>query len=226
MTPKKGPTISVTPKKGPTIDVTPKNGPTIDVTPKMGPTWKVENIVASVTLYVVIPLVQLSKTLKDAEYNPDEFPGLIYYMSRNPKRSVLIFGTGKLVCAGAKNMEQIKEMVNNVKEILKKIDIHVTKEPLIEVQNVVASGSLGVDVNLESIAFELENAEYEPEQFPGLVYRMIQPRVAVLLFGTGRVVVAGAKEPAQVEEALWNLVERLKILKQLPQDYPKKPGSK
>lgn len=186
------------------------------------PSWKVENIVASVTLYVDIPLVQLSKTLRDAEYNPDEFPGLIYYISRQPKRSVLIFGTGKLVCAGAKTMEQIREMVDHVREVLKKIGIHATKEPLIEVQNVVASGSLGVDVNLERIAFELENAEYEPEQFPGLVYRMLQPRVAVLLFGTGRVVVAGAKEPAQVEEALWNLVERLRVLKELPEDYPKK----
>jgi transcription initiation factor TFIID TATA-box-binding protein len=189
----------------------------------MKPEWKVENIVASVTLYVDIPLIQLSKVLSDAEYNPDEFPGLIYYISRKPKRSVLVFGTGKLVCAGAKNMEQIKEMVDHVKLILKKISVNVTKQPLIEVQNVVASGSLGVDVNLERIAFELENAEYEPEQFPGLVYRMIQPKVAVLLFGTGRVVVAGAKEPAQVEEALWNMVEKLRALKELPAEYPPRP---
>lgn len=188
----------------------------------MKPIWKVENIVASVTLYVDIPLVQLSKVLRDAEYNPDEFPGLIYYISRQPKRSVLIFGTGKLVCAGAKTMEQIRAMVDHVREILKRVNVHATKEPLIEVQNVVASGALGVDVNLERIAFQLENAEYEPEQFPGLVYRMIQPRVAVLLFGTGRVVVAGAKEPAQVEEALWNLVERLRVLNELPPEYPKK----
>jgi transcription initiation factor TFIID TATA-box-binding protein len=189
----------------------------------MRPEWKVENIVASVTLYVDIPLIQLSKTLSDAEYNPDEFPGLIYYISRKPKRSVLIFGTGKLVCAGAKTMEQIREMVDHVRMILKKIGIHATQEPLIEVQNVVASGALGIDVNLERVAFQLENAEYEPEQFPGLVYRMIQPRVAVLLFGTGRVVVAGAKEPNQVEEALWNLVEKLRALNELPPEYPPRP---
>jgi len=63
----------------------------------------------------------------------------------------------------------------------------------IRIENVVASTSLGKELDLPGISKSLEGAEYEPEQFPGLVYRMKNPKAATLLFRSGKVVCTGAK---------------------------------
>ena len=82
----------------------------------------------------------------------------------------------------------------------------------IKIENVVASTSLGVELDLQSIALALDNAEYEPEQFPGLVYRMTDPKVVVLLFGSGKLVCTGAKKPQDAELAVDKITEELQSL--------------
>jgi len=85
-------------------------------------------------------------------------------------------------------------------------------EPKIEVQNIVASGDLGARINLNAIAISLglERVEYEPEQFPGLVYRLDAPKVVVLLFGSGKLVCTGARKPEDAEAAVDKITEELK----------------
>jgi transcription initiation factor TFIID TATA-box-binding protein len=72
------------------------------------------------------------------------------------------------------------------------------------VQNIVAVYDLNMQLNLTNIAMSLglENVEYEPEQFPGLVYRIEEPKVVLLLFGSGKVVCTGAKEKGEIAQAV------------------------
>ncbi len=74
--------------------------------------------------------------------------------------------------------------------------------PEIVVQNIVASADLEVELNLDAIVFGLPNCEYEPEQFPGLIYRLKKPKVVLLLFGSGKIVCTGAKTREDVENAI------------------------
>jgi transcription initiation factor TFIID TATA-box-binding protein len=89
--------------------------------------------------------------------------------------------------------------------------IDIPKKPEITIQNIVASADLHTVLNLNAIAIGLglENIEYEPEQFPGLVYRLSVPKVVMLLFGSGKLVVTGGKKPADAEAAVEKIVEEL-----------------
>ena len=102
--------------------------------------------------------------------------------------------------------------VGKVKEDLKKADIHIAIEPKVEVQNIVASSDLGQEINLNTVAITLglEKVEYEPEQFPGLVYRLDDPKVVVLLFGSGKMVCTGAKVPEDVVKAVDKIADELR----------------
>ncbi len=175
----------------------------------MGFGIRIENVVASATLKVEIPLEEVVKKIEGVEYEPEQFPGVVLRM-KQPKTACLIFSSGKLVCTGAKSPKETREAVANVVKMLRKIGVKVPENYEIDIQNIVARANLGRELNLDSIAFELENAEYEPEQFPGLVYRINEPRVAFLLFSSGKIVCTGAKTIADIKRAIEKLDRRLK----------------
>ncbi len=170
----------------------------------------IENIVASTTLADELDLNKIALALEGAEYEPDQFPGLIYRL-KEPKTAVLIFRSGKVNCTGAKDLESVYKTIRTIVEKLKKAGIDVYDEPEIVVQNIVAVYDLGVELNLIKIAMSLglENVEYEPEQFPGLVYRIEEPKVVLLLFGSGKVVCTGAKKEEEIVEAVKKLRQEL-----------------
>jgi len=172
---------------------------------------KVENIVASVALGIRIPLEVLTEHLEGTEYEPEQFPGLVYRM-KDPKAATLIFSSGKIVCTGARSIEDVGTVVKRVVKVLKENKIGEPKKYSIEIQNIVASSKLEGNLNLDQIAFELEDSEYEPEQFPGLVYRMKDPKVAFLLFSSGKVVCTGARKVEDVEYAVKTLSKKLKSM--------------
>ncbi|MDI3483927.1 MAG: TATA-box-binding protein [Methanothermobacter sp.] len=153
---------------------------------------KIENIVASATLGKSIDLTRVSKALKNVDFNREQFPGLVYKL-KNPKTAALIFGSGKLVCTGAKSIEDSKRAIKITVDKMRTMDPEIPEDFEIKIQNIVASANLGKPLNLEAVALGLENTEYEPEQFPGLVYRLDDPKVVLLLFGSGKVVCTGAK---------------------------------
>ena len=169
---------------------------------------KIENVVAFTTLNVKISLNSLVGNVENTEYEPEQFPGLVYRPT-NPRAAALIFSSGKIVCTGTKSIEKAKEAMKRVVEKIEQSGVKVPKKYPIEVENIVASAKINAELNLEDIAFSLDNAEYEPEQFPGLVYRISEPRVAFLLFGSGKIICTGAHKIDDIHEALGKFKDKL-----------------
>jgi len=169
----------------------------------------VENIVASVALNARIDLDKVSSQLEEMEYEPEQFPGIVYRIKK-PRAAALIFSSGKIVCTGARNLEDVKKVIKKVVSIIRKSGIKIPRDYTLEVENIVASAKFNAKLNLDTIAFNLENSEYEPEQFPGLVYRMDSPKVAFLLFGSGKVICTGGRSLQDVKAAVEKVHKRLK----------------
>jgi transcription initiation factor TFIID TATA-box-binding protein len=174
---------------------------------------QVVNIVVSTSLEHDIPLEKMAATLSNTEYNPEQFPGLVIRI-RDPKTSALIFSSGKVVCTGARSMDKVELSIDKIIKSLKKIGIDITIKPKITIQNIVASGSVGMDLNLNVLAMKLDNTEYEPEQFPGLVYKLDEAKATFLLFSNGKIVCTGTKSEEEVNIALDKLIINLKKVNQ------------
>lgn len=173
---------------------------------------KIQNIVVSTSLEHDIPLIKLAETLPNTEYNPEQFPGLVMRI-KDPKTSALIFSSGKVVCTGAKSLTKVKESINKIIKNLAKIRIRIKVKPKIIVQNMVASGNIFMDLNLNSLAMKLPNTEYEPEQFPGLVFKLQGTRATFLLFSNGKIVCTGTRSETKLREAVDKLIVTLKKFK-------------
>jgi len=173
---------------------------------------KIVNIVASTYLNHDIPLIKLAEKLPNTEYNPEQFPGLVMRI-KEPKTSALIFGSGKVVCTGARSMNKLRESIKQIVKNVEKVGIKITIQPRVKVQNMVASGDIGMDLNLNMLAMELENTEYEPEQFPGLVYKLSGTRATFLLFSNGKIVCTGTRSEPMLKDALNKLISTLLALK-------------
>jgi transcription initiation factor TFIID TATA-box-binding protein len=164
----------------------------------------IENVVASATLNQKVDLNAVVKGYPGVEYRPEQFPGLVFRLKR-PKTATLIFNSGKMVCTGAKSEKEARRAVMKVIKELKKGGIIIISKPELKIQNIVASASLGGMIDLEKSAFQLGKTMYEPEQFPGLIYRMDDPKVVILLFASGKLVCTGAKKEQDVYEAVQKL---------------------
>lgn len=165
---------------------------------------KIQNIVATTSLGKPVSLTKLARTQSNTEYNPEQFPGLVLRV-KEPKSAILVFSSGNLVCTGTKSVSQVKQAIEAVIKQLAKIGVKITDNPKITVQNIVASGSIPLTLNLNTLALQLENTEYEPEQFPGLVYKLVDPPATFLLFSNGKLVCTGTKDKGQLEESMRQL---------------------
>ena len=170
---------------------------------------KVQNIVATSSLGNAVPLIKLAKSDANTEYHPETFPGLILRVKK-PKSAVLVFASGNLVCTGTKSIAQVKEVIANVISRLHKIGVKVSGKPKVNVQNIVASGSINFTLNLNILALKLGNTEYEPEQFPGLVYKLSKPYATFLLFSNGKLVCTGTKNREELNNAKTQLLHNIK----------------
>lgn len=173
-------------------------------------TIQTENVVASTGIEQELDLEQLGTDLPQTRYDPDQFPGLVY-RTTDPKAAALIFRSGKIVCTGAKSESDVHAALDIVFDEFRGLGLDVSDTPEITIQNIVSSADLGQSLNLNAIAIGLglENIEYEPEQFPGLVYRLDEPSVVVLLFGSGKLVITGAKTTDDAERAIDHVQEQL-----------------
>lgn len=161
---------------------------------------RIENVVATASLDQKIDLLAIMKAFTNVEYRPKKFPGLVFALKR-PKTKTLIFTTGKMVCTGAKSAKMASSAVRKLVRELKKKGIIILNKPVITVQNMVASAYVGGKVDLEDAAYVLDNIMYEPEQFPGAIYRIKDPKAVILIFSTGKLVITGAKSEEQAQEA-------------------------
>jgi len=183
---------------------------------KEGLDYKIENVVATVVVEITekIDLNIIARKHADVEYNPERFPGLVMRILK-PKATILIFSTGKMVVTGLRKANEAGQVVEKVLKNIRKAGIKVSN-PEITIQNIVASGDLHTNIDLNMAAIVMEYAMYEPEVFPGLIYRMQEPKTVFLIFSTGRIVCTGAKKKEIVREAVRKLnkeVRRLGVAK-------------
>ncbi|RNJ77822.1 MAG: TATA box-binding protein [Nitrosopumilus sp. B06] len=165
--------------------------------PQTKPMISVENVVASASVDQKMDLNEITKTFPDVEYHPDQFPGLVFRL-KSPKTATLIFTSGKMVCTGSKSENMARKAVSMVVQKLRSGGISVKKDAKVEIQNIVASINLGGRIHLEQAARTLPRSMYEPEQFPGLIHRMVDPKTVILLFSSGKLVCTGGKKEQDV----------------------------
>jgi len=176
--------------------------------PKTKAIINIQNVVAAATLNQKVDLNAIVKSFPGVEYRPEQFPGLVFRIKR-PKTATLIFNSGKMVCTGAKSENESRRAVMTVVKELKKSGIVIIRKPDLKVVNIVASASLGGKIDLEKAVTTLVKTMYEPEQFPGLIYRMDEPKVVILIFASGNLVCTGAKKEQEVYDAVHKLHEIL-----------------
>ena len=169
---------------------------------------EIQNVVAVASLGQKIDLLAILKVFRNAEYRPKRFPGLVFKM-KSPKTATLIFGTGKMVCTGAKSEKIAISAVRKVVRELKKEGFIIRGNPKIKIVNMVGTADVGGKVDLEAASNLLDNTMYEPEQFPGVIYRMKEPKVVILMFRSGKLVLTGGKSEEQVHEAVDKMVSIL-----------------
>ncbi len=172
--------------------------------PQTKPIVSIENVVASASVDQEINLIDITKKFPDTEYHPEQFPGLVFRL-KTPRTATLVFRTGKMVCTGAKSEEMAIKAVRTVVQKLRKGGIKIKKDAVITVQNIVAAINLGGKIHLEKAARTLPRSMYEPEQFPGLIHRMLDPKTVILLFASGKLVCTGAKKESDVYRSVHNL---------------------
>jgi len=171
---------------------------------------KIENIVASGSIADSIDLVELSETVENCELNKKRFPGAVLRL-QDPKITVLVFSSGKVVITGIKSDDDFVRGLDNLILKMKEAGVICHDTPDVAVTNMVCSYDLGKYINLNKvvITLNLENIEYEPEQFPGLVYRMSDPKVVALLFSSGKIILTGGKTMEDVERGVVFLEQML-----------------
>lgn len=165
-------------------------------------TLTIENVVASTSINQHVDLEALSTDLTGVRYDPEHFPGLVYRL-QEPQVASLIFRSGNIVCTGAKSIADVENAAKRTFEVLDELGLAVPETPDLTVQNIVTTGDFDQPLTLTAMAIGLglEHVEYEPEQFPGLVYRLDDHDVVVLLFGSGKFVITGGATPADAEVA-------------------------
>ena len=171
------------------------------------PVIEIVNVVASATIEQKLDLLEVTKKFPDVEYHPEQFPGAVFRI-KSPKTATLLFSSGKMVCTGAKSEIMSVKAVNTVVQKLRRGKIKIKNDPIVTIQNIVSSINLGRKIHLEKAARTLPRSMYEPEQFPGLIHRMLDPKTVILIFASGKLVCVGAK----VEEEIHRSVNQIHSL--------------
>jgi transcription initiation factor TFIID TATA-box-binding protein len=180
------------------------------MTDKKYESLKIENIVASGTIAESIDLAELSSKVENCDLNKKRFPGAVYHIA-DPKIACLIFSSGKVVITGLRTDAALAKGIAILKKKLKEVGIEPLKEPRIAITNMVCSYNLGRYINLNklTVTLNVENVEYEPEQFPGLVFRIADPKIVVLIFSSGKIILTGGKTLEDVRKGLDVLEKKL-----------------
>ena len=161
----------------------------------------IENVVSTANLCVKLNLRDIALQSKNAEYNPKRFSAVIMKI-KEPKTTGLIFSSGRIVCLGAKNEEESRRACRKIAKIIKSVGFPILFKEY-EIQNIVASADVKCQLSLINLYIHLIKSAlykgkncvaYEPEQFPGLIYRMIEPNIVILIFSSGKIVLTGGKK--------------------------------
>ncbi|GAB5588939.1 TATA-binding protein (TBP) [Umbelopsis nana] len=180
--------------------------PSRDQNPYMvaGITPTLQNIVATVNLDCRLDLKTIALHARNAEYNPKRFAAVIMRI-RDPKTTALIFASGKMVVTGAKSEDDSKLASRKYARIIQKLGFPA-KFTDFKIQNIVGSCDVKFPIRLEGLAYSHGHfSSYEPELFPGLIYRMVKPKIVLLIFVSGKIVLTGAKVREEIYQAFQNI---------------------
>jgi len=171
---------------------------------------KVENIVANAQISQGFDIENLVEKIPELIYNPKDFIGATYKLD-SPKTAILILPNGKVICTGAINMQEVEVSIRMLTEKIKNVGVEVNTNPSIETQNIVVSTDLNRSLDLSSISkgLLLKNVNYEPEQFPGLIYNMDDIGLIILVFNSGKIVCTGAKNFDDASKGIEMMKEKL-----------------
>ncbi|KAG4091439.1 TBP-domain-containing protein [Neocallimastix lanati (nom. inval.)] len=168
-----------------------------------------QNIVSTVNLETRLDLKTIALHARNAEYNPKRFAAVIMRI-REPKTTALIFVSGKMVVTGAKSEEQSKLAARKYARIIQKLGFPARFNEF-KIQNIVGSCDVKFPIRLEGLACAHGHfSSYEPELFPGLIYRMVKPKIVLLIFVSGKIVLTGAKVREEIYQAFENIYPVLK----------------
>ena len=163
---------------------------------------KIQNLVCSINLGVDIDPKAIAMRARNAEYNPKRFAACIMRL-REPKSTALLFRTGKLICAGARSIGAAQLACHKYTRLIQRLQYPAASCSGFSVINLVATVNTRFPIRLEVLAHEHnEWCSYEPELFPGLVYRVEEPKCVVLCFVSGKCVVTGAKSMDEVKRCV------------------------
>ena len=165
--------------------------------------YTIVNLVASGNLNATLDLYNLAITIPNIEYEPEQFPGAILKL-KEPKVSMLLFKNGKVICSGASNEEEIQQGIRKASKLIHEIQPSVKVQRKVDyvVVNLVATANFNMNLDLFQTAMSLDNVEYEPEQFPGAILRLDDPKLTLHLFKNGKVICAGAKKESLLRKGL------------------------
>ncbi|MFA6363897.1 TATA-box-binding protein [Methanoregula sp.] len=180
------------------------------MTDKKYESLKIENIVASGVIAEALDLALVSSKVRNCELNTKRFPGAVYHIE-TPKMASLIFSSGKIVLTGSHTTKALADGLAFILKSLNEAGFETFKEPKVVVNNMVCSYDLGKYINLNKIVVTLnvENIEYEPEQFPGLVYRIKDPKMVALIFSSGKIILTGGRNLNDIKLGLAVLEQKL-----------------
>jgi len=197
--------------------------------------YTIVNIVASGNLNSTIDLYNLAITIPNIEYEPEQFPGAILKL-KEPKVSMLLFKNGKVICSGASNEKQIPLAIYKASKMIHEIqkNVKIQKNADYTVVNLVTTANLHMTLDLFKTAMESDNVEYEPEQFPGAILRIHDPKLTLLLFKNGKLICAGAKNEELLKKGLRKAAKMIREINAppkakktaVPKTAAKKPAKK
>jgi transcription initiation factor TFIID TATA-box-binding protein len=171
---------------------------------------QLQNIVATVDLDCgKLDLKKIAMHARNAEYNPKRFAAVIMRI-REPRTTALIFSSGKMVCTGAKSEQHSRLAARKYARVIQKLGFPAKFKDF-KIQNMVGSVDVKFPIRLEKLVLSHSQfSSYEPELFPGLIYRMVKPRIVLLIFVSGKVVLTGAKHRKEIDDAFQQIFPILK----------------
>uniref|UniRef100_T1IML2 TATA-box-binding protein n=1 Tax=Strigamia maritima TaxID=126957 RepID=T1IML2_STRMM len=192
--------------------VAPIISPQVAIKPEPKIVPQVENVIATVNLCCKLDLKHIVSHARNAEYNPKKFSAVVMRI-REPKSTALLYSSGKMICIGVKSEEQSHLAARKYARIIQKLGFEAKFRDY-KIQNIVGSFDVQFPIRLEGLVIgHNQFCSYEPELFPGLVYHMIRPKIVLLIFVSGKIVITGAKCRSELQEAFNNIYPILKIYK-------------
>mmetsp|Transcript_46687 Transcript_46687/g.141453 ORF Transcript_46687/g.141453 Transcript_46687/m.141453 type:complete len:267 (-) Transcript_46687:233-1033(-) len=166
---------------------------------------RIQNMSSTANLGVRLDLKQIALRCRNTEFNPRRFAAVIMRL-REPRATALIFASGKMCVTGTKSTHNSTLAAKKFAYIIERVGFKPQTYIDFKVQNIVGTADVGFPIRLEGLVYAHSTfASYEPELFPGLIYRLVSPRVVFLIFVSGKIVITGAKTEMDLKEALTKL---------------------